>query len=99
METRFELPKDNPRRRVSYLKKYSRYFWIQTAGGVLYNTVIVAGPILLGEMLDAVIAFLKDPHAITIALAPPKPLPLATFGQLGAMDPNDVPALLGLTIQ
>ena len=53
----------------------------------------------LGEMLDAVIAFLKDPHAITIALAPPKPLPLATFSQLGTMDPNDVPSLLGLSIK
>jgi hypothetical protein len=53
----------------------------------------------LGEMLDAVIAFLKDPHTITIALAPPKPLPLATFSQLGSMDPNDVPTLLGLSIK
>ena len=53
----------------------------------------------LGEMLDAVVAFLRDPHVITIALAPPKPLPLATFAQLSKMDPNDVPALLGLTIK
>ncbi|HXP75439.1 MAG TPA: hypothetical protein VN823_14945 [Stellaceae bacterium] len=53
----------------------------------------------LGEMLDAVIAFLRDPHAITITLAPPKPLPLATFDTLSGMDPSDVPALLGLTIK
>ncbi len=53
MESRFELPKENPLRLISYLKKYSRYFWIQTAGGIIYNTVIVAGPILLGKMIDA----------------------------------------------
>ena len=52
LSSKFELPKDNPLRLVSYLKKYSRYFWIQTAGGIIYNTVIVAGPILLGKMLD-----------------------------------------------
>ena len=51
-KTRFELPQGNPLQLVSYLKKYSRYFWIQTAGGIIYNTVIVAGPILLGRMLD-----------------------------------------------
>jgi ATP-binding cassette subfamily B multidrug efflux pump len=52
MKTRFELP-GNPLHLLSYLKKYSRYFWIQAAGGIIYNTVIVAGPILLGKMLDA----------------------------------------------
>jgi ATP-binding cassette, subfamily B, multidrug efflux pump len=52
MTNRFELPRNNPLKLVSYLRKYSRYFWIQTAGGVIYNTVIVAGPILLGKMLD-----------------------------------------------
>jgi ATP-binding cassette, subfamily B, multidrug efflux pump len=51
--TRFELPKGNPLQLISYLKKYRGYFWIQTAGGIIYNTVIVAGPILLGKMLDA----------------------------------------------
>jgi ATP-binding cassette, subfamily B, multidrug efflux pump len=53
MTTRFELPKDNPLKLISYLRKYKRYFWIQTVGGVIYNTVIVAGPILLGKMIDA----------------------------------------------
>ena len=48
----FELPK-NPLSLVSYLFKYSRSFWLQAAGGIIYNTVIVAGPILLGKMLDA----------------------------------------------
>jgi ATP-binding cassette, subfamily B, multidrug efflux pump len=58
--TRFELPKGNPLQLISYLKKYSRYFWIQTAGGIIYNTVIVAGPILLGKMLDAAGSLEKD---------------------------------------
>lgn len=54
METiNFELPKGNPLKLVSYLKKYKKQFWIQTVGGVLYNTVIVAGPILLGKAIDA----------------------------------------------
>ena len=48
----FELPQENPLRLLSYLKKYKKYFWIQTAGGIIYNTVIVAGPILLGKMID-----------------------------------------------
>ncbi|HWT27833.1 MAG TPA: ABC transporter ATP-binding protein, partial [Mobilitalea sp.] len=50
---KFELPKGNPLKLVSYLKKYKKQFWIQTVGGVLYNTVIVAGPILLGKAIDA----------------------------------------------
>ncbi len=53
MITRFELPENNPLQLMSYLRKYSRMFWIQAAGGIIYNTVIVAGPILLGKMLDA----------------------------------------------
>lgn len=57
--SKFELP-DNPLRLISYLKKYSRYFWIQTAGGIIYNTVIVAGPILLGKMLDIAGQLEKD---------------------------------------
>jgi ATP-binding cassette, subfamily B, multidrug efflux pump len=48
----FELPK-NPLLLVSYLFKYKGSFWLQAAGGIIYNTVIVAGPILLGKMLDA----------------------------------------------
>lgn len=54
METfNFELPKENPLKLISYLKKYKKQFWIQAIGGVLYNTVIVAGPILLGKAIDA----------------------------------------------
>ena len=58
--SRFELPRNNPLQLISYLKKYSRYFWIQTAGGIIYNTVIVAGPILLGKMLDIAGRLEKD---------------------------------------
>jgi ATP-binding cassette subfamily B multidrug efflux pump len=54
--TTFELPKENPLRLVSYLKKYSKEFWIEAVAGIIYNTVIVAGPILLGRMLDAAAA-------------------------------------------
>jgi len=57
--TKFALPK-NPLRLVSYLGKYSRAFWIQSVGGIVYNTVIVAGPILLGKMLDAAEALEKS---------------------------------------
>lgn len=54
MSTRtFALPEDNPLKLVSYLKKYAREFWIEAVAGIIYNTVIVAGPILLGRMLDA----------------------------------------------
>jgi ABC-type multidrug transport system fused ATPase/permease subunit len=53
MSVTFGLPKHNPLRLVSYLRKYSGQFWIQAAGGIIYNTVIVAGPVLLGKMIDA----------------------------------------------
>lgn len=49
----FALPKEKPLSLISYLKKYSKEFWIEAVGGIIYNTVIVAGPILLGKMLDA----------------------------------------------
>src|SRR5512135_2658550 len=56
---KFALPK-NPLKLVSYLGKYSGAFWIQSLGGIVYNTVIVAGPILLGKMLDAAEALEKN---------------------------------------
>ncbi|MDD1750013.1 MAG: ABC transporter ATP-binding protein/permease, partial [Methanothrix sp.] len=56
---KFALPK-NPLKLVSYLGKYSSAFWIQSVGGIVYNTVIVAGPILLGKMLDAAEALEKN---------------------------------------
>jgi ATP-binding cassette, subfamily B, multidrug efflux pump len=36
-----------------YLLKYMPQFVVSSIGGILYNTVIVAGPILLGRMIDA----------------------------------------------
>jgi len=53
----------------------------------------------LAAMLDVVIAFLKDPHSLTIAVEPPKPLPVSTLSKISKMDPNDVPALLGLSVK
>jgi ATP-binding cassette subfamily B multidrug efflux pump len=52
----FALPEKEPLKLVSYLKKYKRDFWIEAVAGIIYNTVIVAGPILLGRMLDAAAA-------------------------------------------
>ncbi|OGO39080.1 MAG: hypothetical protein A2147_06095 [Chloroflexi bacterium RBG_16_57_8] len=49
----FRLPERKPLRLMSYLAKYKRLFWTQAAGGIIYNTFIVAGPILLGRALDA----------------------------------------------
>ena len=37
----------------AYVFKYSREFWIQAVGGVIYNTVIVMGPVFLGRSIDA----------------------------------------------
>ncbi|MBI4282023.1 MAG: ABC transporter ATP-binding protein [Chloroflexi bacterium] len=56
----FRLPERNPLRLMSYLMKYKRLFWTQAAGGITYNTVIVAGPILLGRALDAAGALEKS---------------------------------------
>jgi len=51
------------------------------------------------QMLDAVIAFLKSPQAITLSIEPPKPLTLASLSRLSTMKPSDVPAVLGLSIK
>ena len=53
MKPTFALPQGNPYSMISYLKKYKRQFWLQTAGGVIFNTVIVTGPIFLGLAIDA----------------------------------------------
>ncbi len=50
------------------------------------------------QVLDPVIAFLKDPHSLTILLEPPKPVPLTTLARISAMDPNEVPKLIGLSV-
>ena len=36
-----------------YLLKYTPQFLVSSIGGILYNTVIVLGPILLGRLIDA----------------------------------------------
>ncbi len=56
----FQLPEKNPLRLMAYLMKYKRLFWTQAAGGILYNTVIVAGPLLLGKAIDAAGALEKN---------------------------------------
>lgn len=38
---------------LAYVFKYPRQFWIQAAGGIIYNTVIVMGPVFLGKSIDA----------------------------------------------
>jgi ABC-type multidrug transport system fused ATPase/permease subunit len=37
----------------AYVFKYTRQFWLQAAGGIVYNTVIVFGNIYLGKTIDA----------------------------------------------
>jgi len=53
----------------------------------------------IAAMLDVIIAFLKEPHSLTVVLAPPNPLPLATFAKLNTTDPAEMPKLLGLTVK
>lgn len=55
----FSLP-DAPFDLRSYIRRYRAKFWIQAAGGILYNTVIVAGPIVLGAMIDAATAIERE---------------------------------------
>jgi len=38
---------------TAYVFKYPREFWLQAAGGVVYNTVVVFGAIFLGRTIDA----------------------------------------------
>lgn len=40
-------------RLLSYIFKYPRQFWLQAAGGLIYNTAIVFGAIFLGKAIDA----------------------------------------------
>ena len=56
METsfaKFQLPKGNPDSVFSFLKTYKQQLLLHSLGGIIYNTIIVAGPILLGKTLDA----------------------------------------------
>ncbi|MDP2873625.1 MAG: ABC transporter ATP-binding protein [Bacillota bacterium] len=43
-----------------YLGRYRLMFWRGAIGGVGYNTLIVAGPILIGRALDAVLALERE---------------------------------------
>ena len=58
-ERPFELPPE-PFRLASYLRRYKGRFWLQAVGGILYNTIIVAGPIILGKLLDAAAAIEQE---------------------------------------
>jgi ATP-binding cassette, subfamily B, multidrug efflux pump len=46
-------PPKNKETLPAYLFKYKFQFTISTIGGIIYNTVIVLGPILLGNLIDA----------------------------------------------
>ncbi len=37
----------------AYIFKYPKEFWLQAGGGILYNTLIILGPIFLGKAIDA----------------------------------------------
>ena len=52
MEQDFRPPKDALNLRA-YVFKYPKQFWLQAAGGVVYNTVVVFGAIFLGMAIDA----------------------------------------------
>ncbi|MCL2834765.1 MAG: ABC transporter ATP-binding protein/permease [Treponema sp.] len=52
MEKIFAPPKDKLRL-TAYVFKYPKQFWLQAAGGIVYNTVIVFGAIFLGKTIDA----------------------------------------------
>jgi hypothetical protein len=46
-------PPKNKLKLLAYIFKYSRQWWLQAIGGVVYNTVIVFGSIFLGKTIDA----------------------------------------------
>ena len=48
----FEPPK-NRLKLTAYVLSYPRQFWLQAAGGIVYNTVVVLGAIFLGKAIDA----------------------------------------------
>ncbi len=71
MATVFDLPRHDPLRLASYVRKYGGSFWTQAAAGITYNTVIVAGPILLGKVLDAAATLQREgvtPHRVRTLL-------------------------------
>ena len=50
----------------AYVFKYPRAFWAQAAGGIVYNTVIVMGPVFLGRSIDAADQVMKGLAPVTI---------------------------------
>ena len=50
----------------AYVFKYPREFWIQAAGGIIYNTVIVMGPVFLGRSIDAADQVMKGLAPVTL---------------------------------
>lgn len=60
----FSLPKERLKL-LAYVFKYPREFWIQAAGGIIYNTVIVMGPVFLGRSIDAADQAMKGLAPVT----------------------------------
>jgi ABC-type multidrug transport system fused ATPase/permease subunit len=58
---RFGLPTVKPLSLISYIQRHRGLFWIEAAGGIIYNTVIVTGPIVLGMAIDAAGAVYDSP--------------------------------------
>lgn len=58
---RFGLPTTKPLSLISYILRHRGLFWIEAAGGIIYNTVIVTGPIVLGMAIDAAGAVYESP--------------------------------------
>jgi len=57
---RYELPKKDPFNLISYIRRHRGLFWIEAAGGIIYNTTIVAGPIVTGRAIDAAAALTTE---------------------------------------
>ena len=51
---KFKLPEKDQHKLVSYINRHRGLFWLEAAGGILYNTIIVTGPIILGKAVDLV---------------------------------------------
>lgn len=50
---RFTLPEQNPGSLASYIRRYRGLFYLEAIGGIIYNTIAVAGPIVVGKVIDA----------------------------------------------
>jgi ABC-type multidrug transport system fused ATPase/permease subunit len=66
-EHTYALPKDAPLSLIAYIRRHRGLFWIEAAGGIIYNTVIVAGPIVIGRAVDAAAAVYVDPAAAAVS--------------------------------